>query len=105
MVRLRQRSSEVLPDWAGPMMPKISLRSDVEGDAVQDLLGAVGQAQVLDLDDLAAAAHRVTTSSAGAATRAAAMAVALTSSTEPSSTTAVAYGIDSSTSGTWVESV
>src|SRR5207249_8060461 len=26
MVRLKQESSEVLPDWAGPMMPKISWR-------------------------------------------------------------------------------
>ena len=33
------------------------------------------------------------------------MAVALTSSTEPSSTTAVAKGRDSFTPGTWVESV
>ena len=36
MVRLRQRSREVLPDWAGPMTPRISLRVDIEGDAVDD---------------------------------------------------------------------
>ncbi len=90
MVRLRQRSSEVLPDCAGPMTPKISLRSTVEGDAVEHLRGAVGEAQVLDLDDrLRSRPSRHHFFRRRSQTRTA-IAVALTSSTEPSSTTAVA---------------
>ena len=45
--------------------------ADVEGDAVEDLLRAVGEAQVLDLDLLDDGGHAVTTSSGRAARRAA----------------------------------
>ncbi len=69
MVRLRQRSSEVLPDWAGPMTPKISLRLDVEGDAVDHLLLTVGEAQVPDVD-LVEEQEVITISSGSAARRA-----------------------------------
>ena len=71
---------------------------------MDDLLVAIGEAQVPD-DDLGVARLMLTISSGCAGKRAATMAVALTSSTEPSSTTAVAKGMDSFTSGTWVASV
>ena len=91
IVRLMQRSSEVLPDWAGPMIAEDLVAANVEGDAVKDLLAAVGEPEILDLDlgSWRHAQRRYHFLRERRKTRSA-MAVALTSSTEPSSTTAVA---------------
>ena len=100
MVRLRQRRSEVLPDWAGPMTPKISCFGlGTRCHESPPLARRPGE--VLD-DNVGFAHHHLLRERRNNLKL---MAAAFTRSTEASSTSAVAKGTDSLTSGTWVASV